>query len=449
MNRLRQFVAPRRDNDEGSLLLAALMSMVLVGLVLVMLSTVTASTKKSGHSRDFAAAFQAADAGAQEALFEANQQHTLPVQSSPKTGTVVGGKYSWYATNTPTATPGSEYYIYSTGTVGSVNRTLRVWIISQSSTSGATLPSTTTTTTTATTTAGLPTMQPRVGSRFVNALLTNVDTQFRGGNVLDSYDSRTGATNTGRGIAATNGTAEFRGSAAADGVILDNYSANPNDNRCTGTPCSNLGRGASAVDLTSPASQQFLLDAQAACASAGRPAVPWRASQQLNQTLTPVAGTGRCYSSMNFDVNTTVTGTPSAPVVVYVTGDVIVGSGVSVNYPTATATPVTGNFVIYSTGKRVALGNSTSDTTTVVWALWAPNADCAGNPSNAHATIYGAMVCSTVANQGGWQMHYDDSLGWDSVATTLPGTSTAMSTVSGPTTTTTTQYWSVKRYAEV
>ena len=43
-------------------------------------------------------------------------------------------------------------------------------------------------------------------------------------------------------------------------------------------------------------------------------------------------------------------------------------------------------------------------------AIWAPYADCGGNPSNAQSDIWGSAVCRTIGNQGGWQFHYDDAL---------------------------------------
>lgn len=43
-------------------------------------------------------------------------------------------------------------------------------------------------------------------------------------------------------------------------------------------------------------------------------------------------------------------------------------------------------------------------------AIYAPRGSCGGT-GNAQIDLFGALVCGNVRNQGGWQFHYDDSLG--------------------------------------
>ena len=43
-------------------------------------------------------------------------------------------------------------------------------------------------------------------------------------------------------------------------------------------------------------------------------------------------------------------------------------------------------------------------------AVYAPNAACTGQTSNAGTDFYGSMICNTIDNVGGWTFHYDTRL---------------------------------------
>ena len=83
----------------------------------------------------------------------------------------------------------------------------------------------------------------------------------------------------------------------------------------------------------------------------------------------------------------------------------------------------------------------------MVLGLFAPNAICAGNPSNAQTAIYGALVCVHVNNEGGWNSHCDDNL---SATTTTTGNPTGDGTTepTEPTSDGTVTTWRILRYDE-
>jgi hypothetical protein len=125
---------------------------------------------------------------------------------------------------------------------------------------------------------------------------------------------------------------------------------------------------------------------------------PWVASE------TPTLSAG-CYSSLNFDWTTTVSGTTAK---VYVDGSITVAAGVRVN--AAGSTPVTSTLRIFKKGTAaVTLDGSAPLPTFVGWNLWAPKAACSTNPASV-VTMYGSMVCQKIVAQGTFTAMWDEAL---------------------------------------
>jgi hypothetical protein len=113
--------------------------------------------------------------------------------------------------------------------------------------------------------------------------------------------------------------------------------------------------------------------------------------------------------------NLYVNATETNPVTIYLTGDLTVANGLMVNCTPASCTssgpnmslpPRPGTLRFFVLGSRVAFGNHT----TVAAAIYAPQASCEGNPSNAQSTVYGSLVCNDLSNQGSTDYWYDDTL---------------------------------------
>jgi hypothetical protein len=143
-----------------------------------------------------------------------------------------------------------------------------------------------------------------------------------------------------------------------------------------------------------------------ACRSGGTPLVPWVASKAATPGVLASPAAGKCYASLVFDINTTVTGTPANPTTIYVEGDITVGPGIKVN--AASATPSAPSLLIYSVGPRVAFDGSGATGPTLGAGLWAPLAECATNSALRPVSIYGAIACTRLGNGGAWKFYYDD-----------------------------------------
>lgn len=381
----------RTQGDDGSMMLALVAAFGVTALVAVALASAATSQQSSTRDRAFTNAVQVADAGVQQASFLANSG-TLRSQWFPTPWTCTGdgptgrtspvqrvdlnGVPTAYQVAESCENGVTEYVVRSSGHEAGSTRTVTA----------------------------------RLGQtpRFPLAAFADSSVEFRGNNRASSYDSRTGAQNTGNGRVGSNGTMTFRGSADADGTDGYDYENNP-DNRCSGSPCGDedFEPHDDPLDIGSGSATSFVQQAIDTCnADPTRVPQAWVASQH-GGVLAPSPAGFHCFSSMTFDVSTTLqTSDPlKNPVVVYVTGLVSVSRNRSVNY-TGSA-PVSRGLQIYSLGDRVAIGNHAK----ISAAIWAPNADCQGNPSNAQAEIYGSLVCRAINNQGGWTFHYDDALG--------------------------------------
>jgi hypothetical protein len=182
------------------------------------------------------------------------------------------------------------------------------------------------------------------------------------------------------------------------------------------------------LDYRSDTALKFANDALAACTAQGRMGATWTASvhgggsnsSPASLSATTLAPPGvpvadhpfYCYESLVFDRHT-VLANPDVPTTIYVKNSVQVTGGTSVNCSSSctrpNVSPKAPNLQIYLVGGDVNIRNQAS----VAGILYAPRANCGSPQSNAGVNFYGALICDSISNQGGWNMHFDDSLAGD------------------------------------
>ncbi len=374
-------------SDEGSLPLVILASIVGIGLAMALFSSVLTSERTVRSDREFTTAFHGADAAVQSALAYIR---STDLNNSVAVGSVVtGGDTTGNVDYTYEATKGVlEWEVVAIGTINGSSRYVEATI-------------------------SLP-------SRFYTAAFGKTLVGFKGGNGASSYNGS--AVDTGKGAVGTNGDIELNGSAYADELFLYGPTAS-----CTKT----VSNCDAMLPYTQHAPQPYIpetdfiedaLDAAWCQASLA----PYRSS--VNGPLVGGAGPGPdgeyCFSSMTFDSNMTPDFSAD-DVVVYVSGNISSSNQVKINckpcidrsFGSSTSTadvnimlasdPVwSSGLQLYSVGASVSLGNHTH----LGAAVYAPNASCHGNPSNAQGWIYGAMTCNDINNQGGWSFWFDERL---------------------------------------
>lgn len=346
------------------MMLALLFMMVTLALASLLVATSLGQAKNVRHDQKFTQVLPAADAGIQRGLFILNNggPSTLPVTTgtTPATTPITQGNqtanWTWSTQANVLAPP--SYLLSATSTP--TQRTVVA--------------------------------EAYQSKRFSLGAFADQSFVMRGGNTSGSYNSGNNTvTTTGVGRIGSNGSVTFSGNATADGVDLYDWSKKGNPSRCRGGPCPTYTTYPDPYDISSPTSYAFITAQLAACASPAAFTTSTAPSRALP------AGT-YCASSLNFDVDTTVTG----PTVIYVSGAVTLSPHVNVNFTTGVA-PVPSNLQIYSIGSLVDFSNHIN----IGAAVYAPLAACNGG---AQAAIYGSIVCRSISNVGGWAFHYDEAL---------------------------------------
>lgn len=97
-------------------------------------------------------------------------------------------------------------------------------------------------------------------------------------------------------------------------------------------------------------------------------------------------------------------------IVIYTDGDITVAHQMRVNcgnpgFTCEAGIPLAVDMQVYSTGDNLLIENQTD----FAGLIYAPEAVCKGTSSNASVDIYGAVVCDTLENVGGWSFHFDES----------------------------------------
>jgi hypothetical protein len=380
-------VRNRWAEQEGSLVLALLASVIVGGLVVTVVATTLTGQRGTRDDRAYQTAINGADAAMQQAVSYISQ---LPdgepplaacVEGTPGEGCVVsleslgfdealgdGATLDWSATQVNEA----RWELRGSGFVGDVERVVEAVIAKEAFF--------------------------RIGA-FGDKGVT-----ARGDNWVRSFDAISPGW-TGRGSVGSNGEIRLVGNARSDiAALFGPATCVPSSNGCDPDNISinnfpdvfDVGAVLEAIednrDLMCGPSLGTLTDA----------AVTW------------VRGNVYCYTSVQLpdDAVVTLAGPADESVVVFVDDVVSFGNRAQINCsPPAcrddgTSHPDTGQLQIYSTGSEVRIGNHSQ----LAFALAAPIADCKGNPSNAQATIYGSMLCGDLTNQGGWNFVFDERL---------------------------------------
>lgn len=401
-------VGTRYRSDEGSLVVALLGSVVAAGVMVVVTAAAVNALRTARHDRDFSDSVHAAEIGVEDILRSLNDGTDSACEDAGScTGSGAAGEttYSYTAIEVP---GGNTWEVAATATRNGVTRTIEVVL-----------------------------ERP---SRFWLAAFTespgDPSLEMRGSNHASSYD-HAGNNDTGQGAVGSNGTIRLHGDAHADVVHV--YGPNAVV-ICSGGTCDEPVEGTnSAVTLET----DFILDALAAC-----PTTPtaWRASEHIATPiqltthfsvaeqahitspvglLLPHPSGYHCFTDVIFDVPTLVARTPDAsgelqPVIVHAQGDVRVDVGThnKVNCLPVVCTngggldtsllpaPDAAALQIFTLGSNVTFRNHNS----IAAAIYAPNALCAGAPSNAQAAVYGSLICNQIDNEGGWTFRWDENL---------------------------------------
>ncbi|HEU0132829.1 MAG TPA: hypothetical protein VFQ85_17755 [Mycobacteriales bacterium] len=382
---MRRLVRKRQAGDDAGSMVLALVVILMTGTIITGLSVVMINGQtQSRFDQNYTNALHGADAGLQQALFQANSGKTPTTSCTSAAPCLDGDVKFWWSTATTT----NGWTVTSVGQRGAVKRTVVADVVK--------------------------------APRFFLAAFGDKEIELKGSNGADSYNHLTGATDTGNGALGSNGDVNMDG-ASTHADLVDLYNHDTAHNTCTqsgnGDGCDNVATVGPKLDLASDQNMQFINDQLAACASV-ETLPDWVASANSGTIAPRGFGVPWCFNTLTFDVNTTVTGTDANPVVIFVKGQIDIGQGINVNCGTCSntpATPTASNLLIYSAGstdtESVGIGNQSK----FAGAIYAPRAGCLGNPSAAQADIYGALICGSIGritsgNQGGWSFHFDDAL---------------------------------------
>lgn len=385
----------RTRDERGSIPLVLLTSIIVGGLVVVLVGAVLVNQRTARFDRSFTTVLQESDEFVQEAA-----NNVIRANWDPNRTDATGTTYTIAGASTCPVAADGDVCVTTTKT-----SSLRYEI--EATAAEQTNAGEIVTRTVAADVVDLP--------RFFLAAFADTQLTMRGGNGAASYGN--GAWYTGNGVVATNEELRLNGSSTGvDAVHLYNWDNYADVDRCThtgGTDCDDvradppvapsarfgprLEVGGSRLDTA------FIDDAIAGC---GTPLPSYTSSVDgatLNGLTFP-----RCVDNLTFDTDVSIA---NGPIDVYVAGQLSVANGVEINCPaggctTGVGDPDSTQLRIYSDGGDVSLGNHTA----IAAAIYAPESDCAGNPSNAQGAIFGSMICATIDNQGGWQFNYDDDL---------------------------------------
>lgn len=398
---------PAHTDDRGSLPLSLLAIVALLGVTSALVATAIAGSRAARFDEQYTFTVQAADVGAQEGVDRLLRGHDVEVlaqQAVPPgchaeawtacpvvdsgTGIVDGRTYSWEARKVAAL----SWQVRSTGTAPSgVARTVVVDVGDD--------------------------------GRWFVAAFADDGMSLRGGNSADSYGGSSWGT--GNGVVATNDSVVLNGaSTSVDAVRLYNWDANPDFGRCVHRGGSDCDDVLATPDARYPSARigpplrvtgedlptDFIDDQLAAC---GSPLPDYTTSTwDGGSGVLGASGTTTviCLASMTIDADLDVRG----QVEVYVAGDLRVSNHTDVNCdPGCTPgahRPEAANLKIHVAARvpqtAVALGNHAN----VVAAIYAPQSECGGNPSNAQAHLFGSLICGSITTNGGWSFHYDDRL---------------------------------------
>jgi hypothetical protein len=346
---------PRRvgRNEQGSLVLAMGVLMVLTFLSLALLARSIATVRNVRHTQDFSAALAVADSGLSDALFEIDQG-----RSSTFSKTLALGPGS--TTYTATYVDANTWTVRSQGTHTGIKHALQATVSREVA--------------------------------FPYAIFTDQDMTFNGngGQNITSYNSETGATNTHHAVIGSNHAITLHGGGGGDEQVY--YTPNGS---CSGCANGQQRQGPQTLaTLTPPTSTQV-------CPAGG----------VFSGTVNGGGGLAYlCDTDVSFNGTVKVM---NPPLTIYVTSDHSVSiADASVNTVTASGVgnPKGKDFRLYKAGNgEFNVGNG-SHAGSVVGVVYAPGSDVTINGGQASFT--GSLTLNQLRINGNpnFSMQYDDTI---------------------------------------
>lgn len=408
-------------SDRGSVPLALLVVVIMAGMTSIVFARMTAEQRSVRHDTEFTTSIHAAEAGIEEAAFRANN-HLLIGTSGAGSGSANGFDYDWTATRDDEADP---------------------WIVTAIGTGPTDVSRT---------------VVAELADRplFDNALATHLGVNFQGGNAADSYNSATQERCAGPspdcfGIVASNGNIDMGSSGGgtnyADRVHVHDW-ANPDN---TGPDRCGPDNSIYCEEDRDPLPQHRVniddpLDIRGQVGlvedlleDCGENPPNWTASEHISGAdpsaavldpsvalSHPEVGTFYCFGEMLFDTKTELPASVTADngLVIVVRDRIKIEGNVEINcpgcasgFPSSPDMPAARRLQILTlaedqpaNGNNVLAAIQIRQHAKLGAAIYAPNASCGNQQSNAQVEIYGSLTCKTVLNQGGWQFHYDEDL---------------------------------------
>lgn len=382
--------------QDGSIPLSLLVVIVVGGLVASLFALVRGTQDTVGFDRQYAEAITVADAGLQQALtYLQVYGDTYPVSATPiRAADIVDGAgdpmfpeanrelgagvADWEAVKLGFA----EWEVRAAGQVGEVTRVLE----------------------------GRLEAEPE----FFLAAFGEFGITMNGFNLADSYGSIGEL-----GAVGSNNEMTLRGNTEVDLIYQYGGTASCTGNGC-GTGTVNGFDEAYDMDVV----RTNVLSRHYECAGSFS---AWRAStaglpdSDGDGALELAPGTTICATDVVIDTDLEIPGaSQDDPVQFMVTtgGEVTIDKMLTINCETCATDgdnrvitgAVSGALRFYSLGDTFAVGLQTM----LGAGVLAPNATCRGNPSGAHADVFGSLICAQVGteggNQGGWSFHFDENL---------------------------------------
>lgn len=361
-------------NDDGSLLLVMLFTIIMTALTLVATATMLTGLAKTRNSRDYAVAMQAADAAFANVVMTGNMGGLSPTSSSPKSSPVTPlGPVTWQWTAIRSTSSPNLWNVVVDTKGERMTRRFTATLKSTKVVSGLRDTSTDTV-------------------RYIVDGGENYEYGFFG---LDWFKVTTGAPDID-GYNGEVGTVGSAGNLTLGGTDLDRinlWSWTSDSGRCTGTACgtAETGRIRQKPGFT-------VKSVEEKCATAEP---PWRSSSGT----TLVAG--RCYQKLTFDH--VGDRTFDVPGVVYArNAGVVVDPGVRINTGSNYANAPAGRLRIATLG-----GFTLNKGAKVAMAIYAPVGMCqvTADANYYYDTIWmGAGTCQQMQISGNARLRYDGGL---------------------------------------
>jgi hypothetical protein len=282
------------------------------------------------------------------------------------------GKWQWNINLMPSTTSHPKYVITATGAFGKAKRTVTADFYGIDVTSAVTDA-----------TGGVSYVMPPSGA-FDHTIFGSASASWMAGANTNSFL---------KGRIGSNETITVDKSASAtahkiDGVHFYNYGKAPWEGRCLSVSklnCQPIVR----VPQTLSLNPAFVSTYSNNCSSAPQ---AWVASKNAGQLNAGVGNSG-CFSSMIFDVDTTISG--SGFYAAFVGGAVTINPGVDIK------TVGSANLVIYTTGS-INLNTSSTSATVLNMFVYAPNGGCtfANTNTTVQPVLTGSLACRTVDLKG-------------------------------------------------